>query len=242
MSNLFQEVSTNAQGVEQNLLGPTYQIKTPSQLGMSSTGTMSALNNNIDDLIQYVQVLSAGTGSATTERNVLGNKYFMKTEGKCLEPGGQEIDRYIYVNNVPSGNIPYINSSLGASFTKFQSLIPGTMNSANTLNPFLLAQEFLFGSTPDCQKVTLETIDASNNVSTGTHYVTLIDLKNMDPCSMPNNINNYANPPKICKQNFENMTLSPEPIRFPNDPIVQVYFAGLAALGIYVMTCLLKNK
>jgi hypothetical protein len=246
MSNLFQEVLTNAEGVQQRLLGPTYQyynqIKTPSQMGISSTGSLSALNTDINGLIQYVQVLSSGTGGATTKGNILGNKYFMKTGAKCLEPGGQEVDRYIYINNVPNGNIPYISSSLGATFSKFQGLIPGTMSSANTLNPFLLAQAFLSGSTPACQKVTLETIDSSNNVSTETQYVTLIDLQNMDPCSMPNNINTYTNPQKMCKQNFENMTLDAEPLQFPKDPIVQVYFAGLAALGIYVLTRLLKNK
>jgi hypothetical protein len=246
MSNLFQEVLKDADGVQKSLLGPTYQyynqIKTPSQMGITSTGTLAALNTDINGLIQYVQVLSTGTGSATTKGNILGNKYFMKTGAKCLEPGGQEVDRYIYINNVPNGKIPYIDGSLGTTFSNFKGLIPGTMNSVNALNPFLLTQAFLSGSTPACQKVTLETIDVSNNVSTGTQYVTLIDLQNMDPCSMPNNINTYTNPAKMCKQNFENMTLDPEPIQFPKDPIVQVYFAGLAALGIYVMTRFLKNK
>ena len=29
----------------------------------------------------------------------------------------QEVDRYIYVNNVPQGNVPFISSGLGVNFT-----------------------------------------------------------------------------------------------------------------------------
>ena len=58
MSNLFQEVLTDARGVEERLLGPTYpyykNIKTPSEIGMSDKGTISALGKDIlDSLIWF---------------------------------------------------------------------------------------------------------------------------------------------------------------------------------------------
>ena len=50
MSNVFQEVLTNAEGVQDRLLGPTYayykNIRTPKEIGMSDEGTMSALGND----------------------------------------------------------------------------------------------------------------------------------------------------------------------------------------------------
>ena len=60
MSNLFQEVVSDAQGVQDRLLGPTYpyykNIKSPSQIGMSDKGTIQQTAKNINGLIQYVQL------------------------------------------------------------------------------------------------------------------------------------------------------------------------------------------
>jgi hypothetical protein len=63
-NNLFQEVLNNAEGVQNKLLGPTYpyykNIRTPTQLGISSDGSLSALGNDINGLINYVSVLVEG--------------------------------------------------------------------------------------------------------------------------------------------------------------------------------------
>jgi len=241
MSNLFQEVLTDARGVEERLLGPTYkyynQIKTPSELGMSSNGDLKTLATDIDGLIQYVEILVTGNSNASKTGRALGNKFFLQTGAKCMAPNNQEVDRYIYINNVPAGNIPFISSGLGTNFTEFKGLIPGTISNMNVLNPFGIMQSFMSGSTPPCQEVTFETIDVNNNVSKETHYVTLVDLQNMDPCTMPGNTNPYSNPPRNCKETFQNQMrpLTPAPVQFPDDPIVQLYFAGLAILGVYIL-------
>jgi len=245
MSNLFQDVLNDAQNVEQKLLGPGYkyynQIKTPTELGMSSNGDLTTLANDINGLVQYVEVLVTGNGNASKTGRPLGNKFFMKTGAKCMAPNNQEVDRYVYVNNVPSKNVPLINNGMGVNFTQFKGLLPGTINDLNALNPFTLMQSFLLGSSPPCQEVTFETIDVNNNSSKETHYVTLVDLKNMDPCGMPGNVNNYTNPPKKCTESFSNKTLEPAEIKFPNDPIVQLYFAGLAYLGIYALVKMMEK-
>ena len=86
MSNIFQEVLNNAQGVEEKLLGPSYpyykNIKTPSQLGMSSRGTIQQMSQNIVGLTNYVEVLVSGTSSASATGGPLGNKFFLQTGGK----------------------------------------------------------------------------------------------------------------------------------------------------------------
>ena len=146
MSNIFQEVLNNAQGVEEKLLGPSYpyykNIKTPSQLGMSSKGTIQQMSQNIVGLTNYVEVLVSGKSSASATGGPLGNKFFLQTGGKCVDNSvdgsNNQVDRYIYVNNVPEGDIPFISSGLGVNFTDFRGLIPGAMSNLNVLNPFLL--------------------------------------------------------------------------------------------------------
>jgi len=245
MSNLFQEVLNDAKGVEQRLLGPSYkyynQIKTPSEIGMSSDEDTEFLSKNINGLVQYVELLVTGKSNASKTGIPLGNKFFLKTGAKCRAPNNKEVDRYIYVNNVPSENKLFMSNVKSVNFSEFKGLIPGTINSLDVLNPIALTQSFLSELTPSCQEVTFETIDVNNNSSKETHYVTLVDLKNMDPCSMPNGVNNYTSPVKKCRETFENKTLSPEEIKFPKDPIVQLYFAGLACIGVYTLIKLIKK-
>ena len=69
MSNIFQEVLTNAKAAEEKYIGPNYPyhkyIRTPSEIGMSSKGSLSTLGNNIDGLIAYVELLVSGDGKAS---------------------------------------------------------------------------------------------------------------------------------------------------------------------------------
>ena len=189
----------NLDDVQQKLLGPDYkyfkQIKTPSELGVSSAGGFDHLSNDIGALISYVELLVSGGGDASVSGRPLGNKFFLKTGGKCKVVSSDAtkdsvVDRYAYVNNVPDGNIPFISSGLGGvQFTEFEGLIPGTMSNAAALNPFSLFQAFQLGSTPDCQSVTLETIDANNNSASATNYVATADIKNMPAAWFPNKTN-----------------------------------------------------
>jgi len=236
MSNLFEEVLKDAKGVEEKLLGPSYpyytNIKTPKQLGMSDKGTIKQMTKDIEGLIEYVELLVTWKSKASSTGKPLGNKFFLKTGAKCLDvKTKKEVDRYIYVNNVPDGNIPIITQGLGVNFSEFRGLIPGTISNLNVLNPYTITQAFLTGSTPPCQPLTMETIDVNINKSSETHYVTLVDIQNMDPCSFRNRKNPITN--KSCRQSFQNM--SPEQIPLPSDPLAQLYFFSLSALSIYIL-------
>ena len=242
MSNIFQEVLNNAQGVEEQLLGPSYpyykNIKTPSQLGMSSKGTIQQMSQNIVGLTNYVEVLVSGKSSASATGGPLGNKFFLQTGGKCVDNSvdgsNNQVDRYIYVNNVPQGNIPFISSGLGVNFTEFRGLIPGAMSNLNVLNPFGLIQSFLAGSTPPCQEITMQTIDVNNNKSTETNFVTVTDIQNMDPCSFLNGINPITN--AKCSESFTTgVSANAARVNMPDDPLAQLYFASLGLVGIYIL-------
>jgi hypothetical protein len=230
-SNLFEDVLKDAKGVEDKLLGPTYpyykNIKLPSEIGMSDKGSLTALGKDINGLIQYVEVLVSGNSSASSTGKPLGNKFFLKTGAKCNNVKTNEaVDRYIYVNNVPEGNIPFISQGLGVNFSEFKGLIPGSMGNLNTLNPFAIMQSFLSGSTPDCQEITMKTIDVNNNNSSESHFVTLVDIKNIDPCSFNDKKNPITN--AKCKETFEVANM-------PDDYISQLYFASLSILGVYIL-------
>jgi hypothetical protein len=168
MSNLFEEVLTDVNGVQERLLGPDYKyydnIKTPAQIGMSDKGDLTTLSKDVNGLIAYVELLVAGSGPASKTGKPLGNKFFLKTGGSCLDNKSKEKqDRYIYINNVPTGNIPFISSGMGANFSEFKGLVPGTLTDLNAINPFAIMQSFLSGATPECQPLTMETIDINNN-------------------------------------------------------------------------------
>lgn len=241
-NNLFQEVLTDAQGVQNKLLGPTYQyynnIKNPTQLGMSSDGSLSALGNDINGLINYVSLLVEGNSSASTTGQPLGNKFFLKTGAQCLDNAtNQKVDRYIYVDNVPNGSIPFVSNGLGVNFSNFRGLIPGALQDLNVLNPYAIMQSFLSGTTPPCQQLTMQTIDVNNNSSSETQYVTLVDIQNMNPCNFQNGTNPITK--KTCQQAFQN--LSPSIVKnnnqpmLPQDPIAQLYFLGLSGLAVYIL-------
>lgn len=239
MSNIFQEVLNDAQGVQEKLLGPSYpyykNVKTPSQLGMSSKGTIQQMSQNIVGLTNYVEVLVSGTSKASATGGPLGNKFFLQTGGKCIDKSvdgsNNQVDRYIYVNNVPQGNIPFISSGLGVNFSEFRGLIPGAMSNLNVLNPFGLIQSFLAGSTPPCQEITMQTIDINNNKSSETNFVTVTDIQNMDPCSFPNSRNPITN--AKCSEAFT--TADAARVDMPDDPLAQVYFASLGLVGVYIL-------
>jgi hypothetical protein len=235
-NNIFEDVLQNANTVQDKLLGPTYpyykNIRTPSEIGMSSDGTLSALGNDINGLIQYVEVLVSGNSRASATGGPLGNKFFLQTGAKCQDTASnQQVDRYIYVNNVPEGNIPFISSGLGVNFSEFKGLIPGSLGNLNVLNPFTIMQSFLSGSTPPCQELTMQTIDINNNSSSETHFVTLVDIQNMDPCSFSNGQNPITN--VKCKETFKNND-EYENIELPSDPLAQIYYFSLTCVGLYI--------
>jgi hypothetical protein len=251
MSNIFQEVLTNAKAAEEKYLGPDYPyykyIRTPSEIGMSGSGSLSQLGKDIDGLINYVELLVSGGGKASATGQPLGNKFFLKTGGKCTDKAtGQDVDRYIYINNVPQGNIPFISSGVGVNFSEFKGLIPGTISNLNAFNPMEMFQAFLAGSKPDCQELKMETIDIYNNRSTESHFVTLIDIQNMDPCIFSNKKNPITG--DQCRETFTNLkdtglnTQCYTCYKIPKDPMSQVYFASLGLLGVYILYGIMEKN
>lgn len=244
---MFKSVLTDANKVQEELLGPNYkywnQINTPSQIGMSSKGTLNALSKDVGGLISYVELLVTGKSKASKTGQPLGNKFFLKTGAKCKDTNsGRKVDRFIYVNNVPEGNIPFISQGTGVNFSEFRGLIPGTMSNMNVLNPFNILQSFLSGTSPNCQPLTMETIDVNNNRGSATHFISETDIRNMDPCSFSNNRNPLTG--RECIEAFTQLKdLKTQPKeQLPEDILVKLYIISLGGLGLFLLYKLLQNK
>lgn len=230
-----------------NLLGEDYPyykyIKSPGQLGMSSKGTIKALTNDVSGLIDYVKVLVAGDGAASATGKPLGNKYFIDTQATCMDSAtNQEVSRYIYIDNVPDGDIPILSAGTGVNFSQFKGLIPGTISNLNVLNPQNFINAFKTGSKPACQQITMQTIDNNNKTSTGSYYVAVADIETYDPCSFPNGQNPVTK--EKCKESFQPMkskTKHAAPYQKKVDPVTQFYYASVATLGVYILYCFIEK-
>ena len=194
-------------------LGPGYDywknIKTPSELGMSDAGTINALSNDISGLISYVSVLVDGNSNASKTGEPLGNRFFLKTVAKCrnvqfdkTKPESEEnpkyASRYIYVDNVPDGTIPFISSGPdGGKMKDFKGLIPGAIGNLSAFSPSGFYRAFTMGNYPDCVKISLRTKDNNNNDGVQTEYVAVGDILNeINPENMSsgNPVNSVQDP------------------------------------------------
>jgi len=242
-TNLFQQSLGGTSDMDAQFLGPSYDysknIKQPSDIGMSDEGTLPALGKDVNGLIAYTELLVEGTGNASATGNPLGNKLFLLTGQKCNDiVTNEQVDRYIYIDNVPNGNIPFISSGMGMNFTEFRGLIPGIMSNMNAFSPYGMMQAFMTGSVPDCQPITMEVIDSNNYKSKETHYVTTVDINNLDPCSFPDGHNPGTD--KTCKQGFSNIKHSCNKCaRLPRNIWVQLYYIFLILLAVFIFYRLL---
>jgi hypothetical protein len=241
-----------------DFLGKSYpyaeNIRSPAEIGMSDRGTIGQLGRNVRGFIDYVEVLISGDSKASATGGPLGNRYFLKTGAVCLakdtcDSNGEnckETDRYIYVNNIPTGNIPFISSGAGMNFKNFRGLIPGSLENLNVLNPMAIFRAFRDGASPKCQIITMETVDNNNVRSEESHYVTLGDIKSMNPCLFNTATHNRTNPVtnQKCRQAFQNIeSEDTTEVSILEDPIDQLFFAGVSCIGVYIFyRMMVKSK
>jgi len=179
-------------------------VRPPASIGMSPDGTLTALGNDITGLIAYTQLLVEGSGKASSTGKPMGNKYFLKTPGTCQAfDTGETVDRYIFINNIPLGNIPFVSESIGGNFASFRGLIPGMFSDMEVFNPITIVKGFTAGSMPQCRAINMQTVDVNNNVGSETQYVADVDIESIDSCLFPNNKNPVTN--KSCVEVFSNI-------------------------------------
>ena len=267
MSTFFNDVVTDLDNLQEDILGPNYEywkwIKSPKELGMSSDGSLSALGNDIIGLVDYMETLIASGGA---QRNPggnlpLGDRFFFKTGAQCADvKTGENATRYLFIDNIPNGDIPFISGALGTNFGAFEGIIPGVMQSTANINPLQIFQAFMEGTDPSCAVVTLQTRDNQNNLSTESRHVTLTDIKNIEPCMWKNSTNPVSGAsrqgcgalsPKsgtctgCTKEGFTNQnqtTNMADEIDICNKRISQIFKLSLLLLAILVAYKILNKK
>ena len=217
----FSKISKGSGNVSKSFLGPTHnyakEILSPQELGMSDTGNMTTLGNNISGIIAYTDVLVSGKSSAQQNcvggkcsppcdiksgRNCspLGNAFYLETGGKCKGPNGNLHTRHMYINNKPTGAIPFISDMTGKNTPGLRGLIPGAIENLGHINPLAMFSGFMQGTNPPCRPLKLE-----GEGGNGKQYVADADIADLDPCLFggrnPVSGNEYSG----CADGFQNI-------------------------------------
>lgn len=242
MSNFFEKALKDVDSLEEEILGPDYPyykfINSPKELGMSKDG--NKIGHNIGEMISYTELLLTGRGNASKTGGPLGNKFFLKTGAKCQDVKTKNnVTRSLYINNVPSGNIPFLSSITGADFTEFEGLIPGIFSDLGNLNPMGIFGAFMIGENPPCREITMETIDSNNRKLNKTAYVLDSDIRNLDPCWFPDKKNPITN--ENCREAFgliQNNTNE----NYSNTTINKLYIGSLSIIVLYIFLKMYLKK
>ena len=203
--NFFERIAASPKKMEEELLGPPYSyfknIKTPSEMGMSGKGSLSALAKDISGLVSYTELLVTGGGDASATGRPLGNQFFLKTGGTCKDVDtGRQADRFMYINNIPDGSVPFISSGMGVQFTTFEGIIPGILGDLNQLNPLGILKGFMEGTNPECQNVTLPVTGQSGATTNEMRHVPVSEIESLQPCLFPGKKNPITGDP--CREAF----------------------------------------
>jgi hypothetical protein len=241
VTNIFDSVTKDLNATQEKILGPQYdyakQIKTPNELGMSSQGSFESLGKNVNGMVSYVELLVTGYSAASRTGGPLGNKFFLKTGALCKDKSTKkDTDRYIYINNVPDGSIPFISSGLDANFNTFKGLVPGTLSNVSHINPLQILQSFMAGNKPECQPVTMETITVDNVKGSETRHLTTLDIQSTPACWFNNKKNPITN--NVCRETFSNISNN----ETSEDILTRFYFSTLGIFGIYMLIKLFEKK
>ena len=182
--------------------GPSYNyakhIRSPEDLQLMVSGNMWEFGNDIAAIGDYISVLIFGPSRANIyPERPLGMSYIMPTVSKCTniesDVSGSLVQRSIYVNNIPLGNIPILTDATGVDLVQFRGLIPGIAQNLRVLDPYYLYKGMVNDGAPPCMKVELPTIDASGIINVESGYITIDDLEHIDPCAIAQVSDYYKN-------------------------------------------------
>ena len=188
-NDFFDKLMSNPNSISSAFTGPPYnywkEIKAPGAMGMGIAGDIDTLENDVEGLFNYIKVLISGHGGGSYPNGPLGNKYFLQTGGTCkAKDSGDIVPRFLYVNNIPDGNIPFISKAAGKNFEGAEGLLPGILEDLEALNPVRIFGAFKLGPEPACQKIKMSTSATSSNdyKSEQEEYVVDYDIRYLDPC------------------------------------------------------------
>jgi hypothetical protein len=238
-ASFFKTVANNPSSVASSFTGPDYQyakfVRSPAKMGMGSSG--GNLDADVAGIINYVRLLIEGGGPASATGQPLGDKFFITTGGQC-DSDGSKVHRSIYIDNVPHGNIPFLDD-IGMDMTMFDGMLPGILGDLGALNPVGLFGAFMQGATPPCSQVTLKTIDENNAHGIGTGFIVNSEIPEIDACNFENGTNSITG--EKCTESFisANEALrnphQTRPLTLKNNKMASVYTGAVGLLMVYII-------
>lgn len=188
-NDFFTNLMSNPKSMSGAFTGPTFDywkdVKSPDAMGMGIAGSIDTLENDVDGLFNYIKVLITGGGDGSYSDGPMGNRFFLQTGGTCKTNDTDEVvPRYLYVNNIPTGNIPFISQAAGEDFDTFEGLLPGILQDLEALDPLRIFGAFKQGVEPPCRKIKMETTPTKGNKykTEQEEYVIDFDIRYIDPC------------------------------------------------------------
>ena len=85
-------------------------------------------------------------------------------------------------------------------------------------------------------------MNVNNERGTETQFVTTTDIGNINPCNFTSNKNQVTG--KVCRESFTNLNLNTSYAKnknVPRDILVQLFYASLGVLGIYILLSMMKR-
>lgn len=119
-------------------------IKGPADVGVTDKTDLGALWDNVGGLSYYMDTMTFGRNEISSifghkGMKPLGSNYFVKS-GTCNKtksvPKCKGKQRYIYIQNVPTGKIPCLGQAgIKLPSTGFRGLVPGLLEDIAQINP-----------------------------------------------------------------------------------------------------------
>lgn len=164
-------------------------IKTPQELGITLGSRLENVSNGVSGIMNYIKLLVDGNSVASTTGKPLGNRFFLPTSEKCKNKNtGRVVNRSLYFDNIPSGNLGLIKDT-GSGLTEFRGLLPGAVEDVMAIGKIDFFSVFTNTTVPDCLPVKLVTVDKNNKVGRDIGYVTISDIKEISPCNFSSRVN-----------------------------------------------------
>lgn len=209
-----------------------------SSLGMTKSVDgwgIDQIADNMSGLIDYIEnVLISGTGKGNLAVGLtnplepnqpLGNAYFYPSGLTCMHDGSA-VQAYMYMNNVPQGNIPLISSLAGRDIRGLRGLLPGIFEDLNGFDPTEIVTALEINEKDPCVYPELpvtninedgKSYDKTNGLPY-TYFENNPDNENkynrpmfkgyaelIDPCLFKNGTNTYSNRTCRSRENFTNI-------------------------------------
>lgn len=202
------------------------------------------INNNLKGTVNYGAALFLESNPSDPNNVIkttgpLGNKYFIDSGIECKTPEDDDVSRHIFVNNQPSGNLPFLEKLVGEGEMP-RGLIPGLMSNVERLNPVKLLSAFSpeIGDTALCKERNVKEIRQNSNGKNVTTSVKVYMTDGDYNDAVADGLETFS---EIYSDNDD-----PHPddnySKMPDDTLMQLYLSTITISGMYILLKFMNKR